>query len=71
MLVLDLDPECKDLRYMDSNVIKQTKHVLLMTPIKKLKISQINVPVKVYINELSHHTYPHWIIQFLSPVRCQ
>ena len=33
MIALDFGPECIDLRYIDLNVIKQTKYLLLMTPV--------------------------------------
>ena len=33
MAALNFGPECTDLRYMDSNVIKQTKYVIYMKPV--------------------------------------
>ena len=66
MIALIFGPEYIDLRYMDLNVIKQTRDFLFMTPVKKQNISQINVSVNIctYMASLAIHSHVELFIFF-------
>ena len=59
MIALIFGPEYIDLRYMDLNVIKQTRDFLFMTPVKKQNINQINVSVNIYTYMASPAIHSH------------